>query len=192
MHTVVVMNDIFRPVPDGNEFYCDLLSAEVTDILRRITVHPSRLSSPTETPGMVHDAPRETNTFLMAHSSEKKHAVVRPARSIREAQNRGAAVLLDIGQGTCYSMNPAGTLIWQLLRLNYSTEQIVHSLATRFGADHDRIREDVIEYTEDLRRNGLIIMRATAQTRKLIPRLKSAIRRLFSTIASRHAHQRKP
>ena len=117
--------------------------------------------------------------------------VVRPAKSIREARN-SAAVLLNIGQGTCYSMNVAGTLIWQLLKLNYSTEQIVHSLAVQFGADHDRIREDVIEYTEDLCRHGLIVMSATAQTRKLIPRLTSAIRRLVSSITNRHAHQRKP
>lgn len=193
--TVVVTGDIFGPVPDRNEFYCDLLAPEVTDILKRVTVRPFRLLSPTEASSKAHDDPRDVNTFLMTHSSEvrlMKQPVLRSARSIREAQNRGAAVLLDIGQGTCYSMNPAGTLIWQLLKLNYSTEQIVHSLATQFGDDHARIREDVIEYTEDLRRNGLIVIRPTAQTRKLIPRLTSAIRRLVSSVTSRHAHQRKP
>src|SRR5262249_2365896 len=159
-----------EPVSGRNEFYCDLLSPEVTDILRRVTALPSRPLSAVATLGMARDSLRDASTLLMTHSSEErpmKRPLVNPAKSIREARNRGAAVLLAIGQGTCYSMNSAGTLIWQLLKLNYSTEQIVHSLATQFGADHDRIREDVIEYTEDLRRNGLIIMSPTAQTRKL-------------------------
>src|SRR5215467_13614697 len=55
--------------------------------------------------------------------------VVRPADSIRELRNGTGAVLLDMGRGTCYSMNPAGARIWQLLRLNYSSEQIVDALA---------------------------------------------------------------
>jgi coenzyme PQQ synthesis protein D (PqqD) len=194
--TVVSAQEGFGQLPDRDEFYCDLLAPEVTDILRRVTAPvPSQLPGVTETSGLDRKSMQHANTALMAHFSREGHMkspVVRPAESIREVQNGDGAVLLDIGQGTCYSMNPIGTRIWQLLKLNYSTEQIAATLATEFGADHSRVREDVIEYTENLRRNGLLITPAAVQTRKLIPRCTSAIRRFVSSIASRHADERKP
>jgi len=118
--------------------------------------------------------------------------VVRPADSIRELRNGTGAVLLDMGRGTCYSMNPAGARIWQLLRLNYSSEQIVDALAAASGADEDRVRKDVIEYTENLRRNGLLRASAPLESWQSVNRFTSAIRRFISSFTNRHAVERKP
>src|SRR5262249_8724671 len=106
------------PGPDSDEFYCDLLSREVTDILKRVTAFPTRFLSATATRDMDHNWPPHATPALTAHSSREgqmQGPILRPADSIREAQNGDGAVLLDMGRGTCYGMNRGGARIWQLL-----------------------------------------------------------------------------
>jgi len=107
-------------------------------------------------------------------------SITRPAESIRDAQDKDGAVLLDIAQGVCYGLNPVGARIWQLLKLNYSNEQIATTLAAEFSAQYEHILEDVLTFKAELGRKGLLITSNSAERRKLPWRLISAIRRLVS------------
>jgi len=54
------------------------------------------------------------------------------APGVRETASQDGAVLLDIDQGICFSLNPVGLKIWDLLKKRYSVDQIADSLAQDF------------------------------------------------------------
>ena len=50
------------------------------------------------------------------------------APGVRETASEDGAVLLDIEQGICFSLNPVGLKIWELLKKHYSVDQIAEVL----------------------------------------------------------------
>ena len=55
------------------------------------------------------------------------------APGVRETASEDGAVLLDIEQGICFSLNPVGLKIWELLKKRYSVDQIADALAQDFA-----------------------------------------------------------
>jgi len=86
------------------------------------------------------------------------HPRTKPSAAVREIENQDGAVLLDIRQGVCMSMTPVGIRIWQMLKLNYSFEQITECLATDFtDVPINEIDRDVRVFVADLEQNGLLV-----------------------------------
>lgn len=75
---------------------------------------------------------------------------VRTAKSVRETINQDGAVLLDIKQGVCFSMNPVGARIWEMLKKEYSVDQIAASLESEFSVPRSQIEVDICEFIENL------------------------------------------
>ena len=69
-----------------------------------------------------------------------------PSSSVRETNNSDGAVLLDIQQGICFSLNPVGAKIWTLIKQRKSTDDIVASLVKDFDVPEEQIRSDVAEF----------------------------------------------
>ena len=79
------------------------------------------------------------------------------APSVRETANQDGAVLLDIEQGICFSLNPVGLRIWELLKLHYSVDQIVQALAKDFPVPPSQLHTDVQEFINALEAKRLLL-----------------------------------
>ena len=78
------------------------------------------------------------------------------APSVRETASEDGAVLLDIEQGICFSLNPLGLRIWELLKKRCSVDQISDALAHDFPVPRSQILSDVVEFLRALEAKRLI------------------------------------
>ena len=81
---------------------------------------------------------------------------LRPSHSIRQTDTQDGAVLLDVEQGICFSMNLIGTLIWKLLGSGSRPDEIAQHLATTFDIPFDQASADVQDFLEQLQRQKLL------------------------------------
>ena len=94
--------------------------------------------------------------------------------SIREIVSEDGAVLLDIEQGVCFSLNPVGLKIWGLLKKHYSVDQIVDTLAYDFEVPMSQLLLDTQEFVALLVDKRLI--RRDGQPVRKQPWLKRLVR----------------
>jgi len=78
------------------------------------------------------------------------------APSVRETASEDGAVLLDIEQGICFSLNPVGLRIWELLKKRHSVDQIADALAQDFPISRSQLLSDVVEFLQSLEAKRLI------------------------------------
>ena len=78
------------------------------------------------------------------------------APSVRETTSEDGAVLLDIEQGVCFSLNPVGLRIWELLKKQCSLDQIADALGQEFSVPRSQILSDTSEFIEALEGKNLI------------------------------------
>ena len=83
-----------------------------------------------------------------------KDIVIAPG--VRETASEDGAVLLDIEQGICFSLNPVGLKTWELLKKRYSVDQIADVLAQDFQVSRRQIHSDVVEFLQALEAKRLI------------------------------------
>jgi len=78
------------------------------------------------------------------------------APGVRETASADGAVLLDIEQGICFSLNPVGLRIWELLKKRYSLDQIADDLGQDFPVPRAQLLSDASEFIESLEARHLI------------------------------------
>jgi hypothetical protein len=78
------------------------------------------------------------------------------APGVRETASADGAVLLDIEQGICFSLNPVGLRIWELLKKRCSLDQIADALGQEFSVPRSQILSDASEFIEALEARHLI------------------------------------
>jgi Coenzyme PQQ synthesis protein D (PqqD) len=83
-----------------------------------------------------------------------EHLIISPA--VRETANEDGAVLLDVEQGICFSLNPVGLRIWQMLKQHYSTDQMADFLEKEFHAPRPDLVADICEFLAQLEAKHLI------------------------------------
>jgi hypothetical protein len=81
---------------------------------------------------------------------------IKTAESVRETVNQDGAVLLDIKQGLCFSMNPVGARVWEMLKGGSTVDQIARALELEFQVPHTQIEADLAEFLDALRVRNLI------------------------------------
>lgn len=102
-----------------------------------------------------------------------------PSPSVRESNGPDGAVLLDIQQGICFSLNPVGAKIWTLLKERKSMDEIIASLVKDFDVPEEQVRSDVAEFASLLNQKGLL-MSASASSAKRSGLLRNLVHRLIS------------
>jgi Coenzyme PQQ synthesis protein D (PqqD) len=85
---------------------------------------------------------------------------------IRETMSQDGAVLLDIEQGICFSLNPVGLKIWELLKQGQSIDKVADTLATEFPVSRQQIFADTEEFLSELEAKHLIRRPGQKQSRK--------------------------
>jgi hypothetical protein len=78
------------------------------------------------------------------------------ASGVRETASEDGAVLLDIEQGICFSLNPVGLRIWELLKKGCSIDQIADALSQEFSVPRTQLLSDASEFIEALEAKHLI------------------------------------
>jgi len=78
------------------------------------------------------------------------------APGVRETASEDGAVLLDIEQGICFSLNPVGLKIWELLKTRHSVDEIADDLALDFPVSRSQLLSDVVEFLQSLEAKRLI------------------------------------
>jgi pyrroloquinoline quinone biosynthesis protein D len=77
----------------------------------------------------------------------------------QEAQGR--TVLLRLEDGGYYALDEVGAMIWELCDGSRAVAEIVAILCAEFDAPEPTVREDVLEFIGDLRRERLLVVEAT-------------------------------
>jgi hypothetical protein len=75
---------------------------------------------------------------------------------IRETRSQDGAVLLDIEQGICFSLNPVGLKIWELLKQGQPIDKVADTLANEFPVSREQISADTQEFISALEAKHLI------------------------------------
>jgi hypothetical protein len=78
------------------------------------------------------------------------------APGVREVASEDGAVLLDVEQGVCFSLNPVGLKIWELLKKGCSLEQIANALGQEFPVGRPQLVSDATEFIAALEAKQLI------------------------------------
>lgn len=78
------------------------------------------------------------------------------APGVREVVSEDGAVLLDIEQGVCFSLNSVGLRIWELLKMPCTLDQIADTLAREFSVPRSQVLSDAAEFIEALEAKHLI------------------------------------
>jgi hypothetical protein len=92
--------------------------------------------------------------------------VGRPSPSVRQTTTQDGAVLLDIEQGVCFSINAVGAKIWEMLKQSQSLNQIVDDLAAEFSVPKEQIRNDVIEFVAELNRQHVLLIDSNGRAQR--------------------------
>ncbi len=78
------------------------------------------------------------------------------ASGVREVTSEDGAVLLDVEQGICFSLNPVGLKIWELLKKGCSLEQIADALGQEFPVSRPQLVSDAREFIAALEEKQLV------------------------------------
>ena len=76
----------------------------------------------------------------------------------REMQ--GEAVLLNFETGVYFGLDSTGTRIWHLFEKKNRLEAVLDSLLHEYKVDAKNCREDLLNFTSSLAKNGLIEIHA--------------------------------
>jgi hypothetical protein len=104
------------------------------------------------------------------------HITISPG--VRETASEDGAVLLDIEQGICFSLNPVGLKIWRMLKQRFSLDQMTDSLEKEFHAPRPELMADICHFVGQLEAKRLINHGAP-------PRVKGWWARLSTRILAR-------
>jgi hypothetical protein len=88
---------------------------------------------------------------------------VKPASNVCSVATDDGAVLLDLGTGKFFGLNPTAAVIWAELATGKDMAALVPELASRFEVGEERMKTDIRELVEVLRRHRLSDERRTAK-----------------------------
>jgi hypothetical protein len=80
-----------------------------------------------------------------------------PSDSVRDVETPDGAVLLDIRQGLCLSMNIVGARIWNLLKLQRSWDEINARISEEFTAPLEDVQTDARAFIHALLMQKVIV-----------------------------------
>lgn len=76
-------------------------------------------------------------------------------------ESHGRTVLLRLEDGGYYALDEVGATIWELCDGTRTVSEIVALLCEEFDAPEATVREDVLEFVGDLRRERLLVLDAS-------------------------------
>jgi len=69
----------------------------------------------------------------------------------------GEAILINLSNGIYYSMDKVGAVVWELVERNFSPEEMVATLISRYEVETDKAQADVERLLKELGDEKLIL-----------------------------------
>ena len=76
--------------------------------------------------------------------------------AVKETESADGAVLLDIKQGICFSLNPVALRIWTMLKEHSTLDRILDCLEREFNRPRTELHNDVCDFVRQLEAKHLI------------------------------------
>lgn len=68
----------------------------------------------------------------------------------------GEAIVMHLGTGNYYSLNPVASRVWELSEQGYAVSQVVCAIAHDYGASEDVVSSGVLRIANELAEEGLM------------------------------------
>lgn len=65
-------------------------------------------------------------------------------------------VILHLGNGTYYGLDPMGTVMWEMLKQGMGPQQICQAIAERFATPLEQVEADVRCFLSDLKEHSIV------------------------------------
>lgn len=105
---------------------------------------------------MSDDAPAAPNADGRDASVVTTDTVVAVSPDVLWQEVQGEVILLDLGQGQYFSLDPVGCRMWKLLLGGITVGEAVEQLREVFEVDADRLRADLLELVATLHDRQLV------------------------------------
>ena len=69
----------------------------------------------------------------------------------------GEAILINLSTGIYYGITGSGALIWSMIEAGYSLEEMIATIAERFGVYGETVADDVRRTVADLLNEALVV-----------------------------------
>jgi len=69
----------------------------------------------------------------------------------------GETVILHLGNGTYYGLDPVGSLLWEGLKAGQSPLQVCDAILESYDAERETVEHDLRRFLAELSDNGLIV-----------------------------------
>ena len=69
----------------------------------------------------------------------------------------GEAIVMHLGTGAYYSMNPVASRIWELCEQGHPLAEVATSISRSFSVDSDTAEADVLKLAQELVEEGLLV-----------------------------------
>ena len=69
----------------------------------------------------------------------------------------GEAIMIDLAQGTYYSLDEVGTLVWELIEREHTLGHIVEVITQRFKVPSEAAEIDVQRLVEEMLEEGIVV-----------------------------------
>ena len=89
-------------------------------------------------------------------TEQLNNTAIKVGKGVRETVNQDGAVLLDIEQGLCFSLNPVGTRIWQTIKDGRSVDEIADALEQEFRVPRAQLLTDISDFLKQLENMRLV------------------------------------
>jgi len=81
---------------------------------------------------------------------------VRPNPELLSSELEGEAVILDLGSGVYFGLNPVGARVWELLRGGRDLRSVQAALLEEFDVPASRCEADLLELVRRMAADGLV------------------------------------
>jgi hypothetical protein len=82
--------------------------------------------------------------------------VVQAETSLVSSELTDETVILNLANGTYYSLDRLGTVIWELVQYPTTVADVYAELMARFDVEPERCRAELMDFLWNLEQNGLI------------------------------------
>jgi hypothetical protein len=89
-------------------------------------------------------------------SEQENNSAIKVGKGVRETVNQDGAVLLDIEQGLCFSLNPIGTRIWEMVKDGRSLDEMTDALQLEYRLPRSQLVRDVSDFLKQLEKMRLV------------------------------------
>jgi hypothetical protein len=114
---------------------------------------------------MPHHNPRQPQWLTAVSPHLSKNRVITGAARLRANTDEvaaevidGEAVLINLSNGTYFTMDGIGAVVWSMIEHGYSLEEMSSDLASSYAADRDQVLADLAELAQELLGHRLIVI----------------------------------